>query len=643
VRIIKKFKGNQHLLFNNKQYEVLVKGWIKMNVTSQDDLLAVTTFKEMIDVLPEFVCIKYPDGTWAEANRFALNIYGIYDNDYKGKSLEEMENRLSSEVVERCNLSDQKAWETKKPTKTAEKIKMKNGRVIMLELIKQPTFTKDGKPQMLVVTGRDITPHKQKEEELSVALDLLESVLKGTTDAILILNTRQEVIKVNDAFEQMFGWEEEDFSEENDTIPVITPAHLQDESIEIINLLKQGQSVPLHETQRIHKDGTVFDVSASFSNICDMEGKIMGFVIVYRDITSQKKVERALRESEAKYRLIAEHSTDLITVIDPSGRIQYVSPSHFTVLGYEEGEIKGAILDLVHPDDMEGLSDQFMKALVKKIPFQTEFRLRHKNGDWILLEARGVPVMTKEGHVESLVTFARDVTKAKQTEELMLKSEKLSVLGELAAGVAHEIRNPLTSLKGFTKLLSDADDVIRLEYLRIMESELNRINDIVGELMLVAKPQAVSFEPTNIRDLIFSVVRLLETQAIMRNIQIWVNIADDIPPVYGVENQLKQLFINLLKNAIESMDSDGEIHIKIGAKNERVTIELKDQGCGIPADRLKTLGEPFYTTKEKGTGLGLMVCFKIIDEHGGAIHFSSVEGQGTRVEIELPTASVHIN
>lgn len=610
-----------------------------MKVLSQDELPAVATLKEMIDVLPEFVCLRYPDGTWAEANRFALNIYGINHDEYKGKSLEELETRLSYEAIERCSLSDKRAWETRKPIKTAEKIMMKSGRKVMLELIKQPTFTSDGKPQVLVITGRDITPHKQKEEELSVALDLLESVLKGTTDAILIINTRQEVIKVNDAFIQMFGWAEEDFSEDNDDYPVITPAHLQGESKEIIDLLKQGQSVPLHETQRIHKDGTVFDVSASFSNICDMDGKIMGFVIVYRDITSQKKVERALRESEAKYRLIAEHSTDLITVIDPSGIIQYVSPSHLPVLGYDDGEIKGAILEMVHPDDLQSLSDLFMRALVKKEPFQTEFRLVHKNGDWILLEARGVPVMTKDGHVESLVTFARDVTKAKQTEELMLKSEKLSVLGELAAGVAHEIRNPLTSLKGFTKLLSDADDVIRLEYLRIMESELNRINDIVGELMLVAKPQAVSFEHTNIQELIYSVVRLLETQAIMKNIQIWVNISDNIPLVYGVENQLKQLFINLLKNAIESMDKDGEIHIKIGTRNDSVLLELKDQGCGIPAERLKTLGEPFYTTKEKGTGLGLMVCFKIIDEHGGAIQFSSVENEGTKVEIELPTAS----
>jgi two-component system, sporulation sensor kinase A len=608
-----------------------------MKAISQDELPSVGTFKEMIDVLPEFVCLKYPDGTWAEANQFALKMYGIY-GEYKGKKLENLESDLTEETIERCFLTDQQAWQTGKTSKVIEKVRFHNGPSVMLELIKQPTYTSDGKPKMLVITGRDITSHKQKEEELSVALDLLESVLKGTTDAILILNTRQEVIKVNEAFIHMFGWTEEEFTESNETTPVITPYHLQEESREIIQLLKQGKSVPLHETQRIHKDGTVFDVSASFSTISDMEGKLMGFVIVYRDITSQKKVERALRESEAKYRLIAEHSKDLIAVIEPSGVIQYVSPSHHTVLGYGKGEIKVVIGDLIHPEDMQLLQENFVQALVKKLPFQTEFRFRHKNGSWVLLEANGVPVMTKEGRVESLVTFARDITKARQTEELMLKSEKLSVLGELAAGVAHEIRNPLTSLKGFTKLLKDADDVIKQEYLRIMESELNRINDIVGELMLVAKPQAVSFEQTNMRDLIYSVVRLLETQAIIKNIQIWVNVSDTIPPVYGVENQLKQLFINLLKNAIESMEMEGEIHIKIANLGNSVSIVIEDQGCGIPADRLKTLGEPFYTTKEKGTGLGLMVCFKIIDEHGGKVNFSSIEGQGTKVEIELPSA-----
>jgi two-component system, sporulation sensor kinase A len=608
-----------------------------MKALSQDELSSVGTFKEMIDVLPEFVCLKYPDGTWAEANQFALNMYGIY-GEYKGKKLEDLESRLTQESIKRCSITDRQAWEKGKTSKVIEKVQFHNSRSVILELIKQPTYTSDGQPKMLVITGRDITPHKQKEEELSVALDLLESVLKGTTDAILILNTRQEVIKVNEAFLQMFGWTEEEFTEATEETPVITPLHLQDESREIIKLLKQGKSVPLHETQRINKDGTVFDVSASFSTISDMEGKLMGFVIVYRDITSQKKVERALRESEAKYRLIAEHSTDLIAVIDPSGLIQYVSPSHTTVLGYEEGEIKGVIGDLIHPDDMPMVSEKFIQALVKKQPFQMDFRLMHKKGHFILLEGNGVPVMTKEGRVESIVTFARDITKAKQTEELMLKSEKLSVLGELAAGVAHEIRNPLTSLKGFTKLLKDADDTIRHEYLRIMESELNRINDIVGELMLVAKPQAVSFEKTNIKDLIYSVVRLLETQAIIKNIQIWVNVADSVPPVFGVENQLKQLFINLLKNAIESMDHEGEIQIKIANNGSFAYIVIQDQGCGIPADRLKTLGEPFYTTKEKGTGLGLMVCFKIIEEHGGNIHFSSIEGQGTKVEITLPSA-----
>ncbi|MFC7370176.1 PAS domain S-box protein [Fictibacillus iocasae] len=595
------------------------------------------TFKRMIDVIPEFICIKKPDGTWLEANQFALDMFGIQIENYRGKSTEFLQSHLTAATIHRCRLSDHEAWEKRAAVKTVEEIETLHGSKIVLELVKQPTFDRDGNPLILIITGRDITPHKQKEEELSVALDLLESVLKGATDAILILNTRRECIKVNEAFEKMFGWTEEEFIDFEDEPPVITPNHLREASNKIMEQLQEGTSIPIYETQRIKKNGDMIDVSVSFSTISDMEGRLMGFVIIYRDISSQKKVERALRESEAKYRLIAEHSTDLIAVIEPDGKFQYASPSYSHVLGYSSDILDCSLVDLLHPDDTEDLINCFTQVLVKKQPFQVEFCLKHVHGHWVTVETNGVPILNDHGRVESIVTFGRDVTKAKKTEELIRKSEKLSVLGELAAGVAHEIRNPLTSLKGFTKLLHEADGEIKGEYLRIMESELNRINEIVGELMLVAKPQAVSFEYANLSEIINSVVLLLETQAIIKNIQIIVKMEKDLPPVYGVENQIKQLFINLLKNAIESMENEGIITLELERKELAVQMTIQDQGCGIPKDRLKTLGEPFYTTKDKGTGLGLMVCFKIMEEHSGEIEFSSEEGKGTRVEVLLPT------
>lgn len=607
-------------------------------ITKNELLPRLGVFKKLIDVLPEFVCLKNSEGQWVEANEFALHVCGIDRCSYKGKRVDELDSVLPQDTIQRAKETDKKAWETGRPIKIQEEFELRDGSYIFLELIKQATYDNEGNPLYLFVTGRDITPHKEKEEELSVALELLESVLEGTTDAILIVDTKQKMIKINHSFEKMFGWREHEVATHEQNSHVIIPDEYKAESKSIMGLLAEGSAVPSFESQRVRKDGTKLDVSISFSSIKNMQGKIIGFCLIYRDISDQKKVERALRESEAKYRVIAEHSKDLIAVASPDGRLLYSSPSHEAVLGLTNGleELNQVLFSRIHADDWEFLRATFSKARIRKKPFTFEFRLRHCNGDWIVMETNAVPVLNEWGEIESFVTIARDITATKETEELIRKSEKLSVLGELAAGVAHEIRNPLTSLMGFAQLLRETSEDSKDKYVGIMLTELKRINDIVGELMLVAKPQAVHFEYSSLRDMLQSVIRLLDTQAIMKNIQIQFTFDDAVPNVYCVENQLKQLFINLLKNSIEAMDDGGIITISVQKKKANVLVTLIDQGSGIPEDRLEKLGEPFYTTKEKGTGLGLMVCYKIVKEHYGQISFQSKEDIGTTVQVKLP-------
>ncbi|MDN4524354.1 PAS domain-containing sensor histidine kinase [Fictibacillus fluitans] len=609
-----------------------------MILTGNELLPKLGVLKKLIDVIPEFICLKNQEGEWLEANEFALQVCGVDRCSYKGLRAEETSCFLKPDTIRRCRETDQKAWETGQPIKIQEEVLQKDGSCIILELIKQATFDDEGNPLYLFVTGRDITQHKEKEEELSVALELLESVLEGTTDAILIVDTKENPIKVNHSFEHLFGWKEEDLISGRVDIDVIIPSEYKPESKSIMTLLAEGSTVPSFETQRVCKEGTRIDVSISFSAIRNMQGKVIGFCLIYRDITPQKKAERALRESEAKYRVIAEHSKDLIAVADPSGKLLYCSPSHEGLLGLTDGldELNEVLYSRIHPDDWEFLRATFAKARSRKKPFTFEFRLKIYSGDWVVMETNAVPVLNEWDEIESYVTIARDITATKETEELIRKSEKLSVLGELAAGVAHEIRNPLTSLIGFAQLLKESDEEMKDRYIGIMLTELKRINDIVGELMLVAKPQAVHFENSSLKDMLESVVRLLDTQAIIKNVQIKLNTFGEIPPVYCVENQLKQLFINLLKNSIEAMDKGGLIKLTLTRSKGNVIVEMVDQGSGIPRDRLEKLGEPFYTTKEKGTGLGLMVCYKIVKEHFGQIHFESEEGKGTKVQVKLP-------
>lgn len=255
-----------------------------------------------------------------------------------------------------------------------------------------------------------------------------------------------------------------------------------------------------------------------------------------------------------------------------------------------------------------------------------------------------VPLFNDDGSRQGLVIIGRDITTLRHAEDQLRRTEKLSVVGELSASVAHEIRNPLTSLKGFVQLLQK-DDAQHQNYYQIMLDELNRINHIVGELLLLAKPQHLSFEKANIEKILLDVISLLSTEASMYNIRINYHTPEKEIWSECEPNQLKQLFINVIKNAIEASSAGNTVEILLQkSESDRVIISVKDNGEGISDELLERLGEPFYSSKEKGTGLGLTVSFKIVESHHGTIHFDSEKGMGTNVVIDLPIKNpVYVN
>ncbi|TDL82534.1 ATP-binding protein [Peribacillus frigoritolerans] len=255
------------------------------------------------------------------------------------------------------------------------------------------------------------------------------------------------------------------------------------------------------------------------------------------------------------------------------------------------------------------------------------------DGSFKTFDTIKVPLYNDDGSRKALVVIGRDITQMKEAEDRLQKAEKLSVVGGLAASVAHEIRNPLTSLKGFVQLMNKNDSVNKMYY-EIMESELDRINEIVGELLVLAKPQNIHFKKTNLNQLMCNVISLLESQANMYGVNIEFEHAAGMPDIDCEPNQLKQVFINVIKNSIEAGSTT--IEIKVSHNQEHAFVMIADDGDGIEDERLKRLGEPFYSVKEKGTGLGLTVSYRIIESHNGKISFSSKVGEGTAVEIEIP-------
>lgn len=355
------------------------------------------------------------------------------------------------------------------------------------------------------------------------------------------------------------------------------------------------------------------------------------------DITDRKNAEKALLESENKYRLITENMTDLIAILDIEGKIVYASPSHDSILGYNPPTMVGkSSFNFIAPEDVPFVKDKYKYMFETKQPTKIEMQVIKNDGKMFLFECFGSPFICDDGKVDQFLIVGRDITERRKAEELLWNSKKLSLVGELAAGVAHEIRNPITSIRGFIQLFHEG--FYKDEYYQIILSEFNRIEEILKEFLSVAKPQQIKLKKVNITNAIKDVETLLESEANLRNVQFLLQIEQELPFITCDENQIKQVLINICKNSIEAIDpyKKGIIKINISSESNDLIINVIDNGVGISEDRVKRLGEPFFSNKEKGTGLGLMLCFRIIREHNGTMIFNSKENEGTTVSIRLP-------
>ncbi|MED0963884.1 ATP-binding protein [Bacillus paramycoides] len=369
-----------------------------------------------------------------------------------------------------------------------------------------------------------------------------------------------------------------------------------------------------------------------WSNISD-QFPVIGFSYwaVGVDITHLKAIEEQLKQQTSELELIFKALPDLCFLTEADGTIidyKAGSPTKFyvpaeTFMGKKFYEV------LPSP-----VAQQFREAIrqvkEKESTVIVEYPLALK-GSIDFFEARCLPLLH-----DKIMVIIRDITERKKTEELLNKSDTLAAIGQLAAGVAHEVRNPLTVIKGFIQLFQiNKED--QEKYFDLMLSEIERIEAILQEFLSIAKTDEIPTEKKNIYKIFENVVSLINTKAIMTNIQVEL-IADSSEIIIECsENQLKQVFINILQNSIEAMPDGGKISIHMKEMNEDgVIIDIVDAGIGIPEERIKRLGEPFYSTKEKGTGIGLMLSYKIIESHQGAISIMSDVGVGTTVTIYLP-------
>jgi PAS domain S-box-containing protein len=373
-------------------------------------------------------------------------------------------------------------------------------------------------------------------------------------------------------------------------------------------------------------------------------GDVREIVWVLREIGDLKRMQDELKESENRFRQMAETIDQVFWMVDPAAkRMLYISPAYEKVWGrtcaslYED---RRTFVDAIHPEDR----GRVLAALEKQTAqsYDEIYRVVRPDGSVRWVHDRGFPVRDRDGKVQRLTGVAVDITDRKGMENRLIQSEKLSAVGQLAAGVAHEINNPLGVILGF------AQGVVRrlppespLEMpLKSIEREAIRCKNLVQDLLTFSRAGKTEQEPLDLNAAISGSLSLVGTQAKVRNMTVSADFQPGLPRVLGNLIQLQQVVINLAGNAFDAMGPGGELKVRTSldeGPTPAVLLEVTDDGMGIPAEALSKIFEPFFTTKAvgKGTGLGLSLVYEIVRKHSGTIDVESRPGF-TRFTVRLP-------
>lgn len=505
------------------------------------------------------------------------------------------------------------------------------GNQVQLEVIGFPLMFSSDATQIII---RNITQQNIEKQE---TLDHLKLITENMIDIIGIVNDKGIFTFLTPSYGLVTGYTEK---ESIGTSP-FDLVHPEDRTLVISEFTRMiTEHIPLTvEYRYLIKDGSYIWLESKGKPICNKD--FHSAIVASREITKRKDAEYALKKNEYNHRIILEHSNDLICLVDPEGNYLYASLSYKDVLGIDPQTLLGTnSLNCIHIEDHALVTDYINRIAASENPLPLVYRKMHASGQPILLEGKGMPMHSDQGDLEGIVFISRDITEKKKADEYIRNSEKLAVLGELAAGVAHEIRNPLTSIKGLFSLMKNGDFDREKYYLynEVICDELDRIEYIVNEFMALAKPDATQYKSkVNLVQLLQDTVMLLTSEANLFNVEIRLLFKEKKIYVSCESNQIKQVFINIIKNAIDAMSEGGILTIGIKeSENNTVTLIFIDNGIGIEEERLKSIGVPFFTNKEKGIGLGLTISNKIITEHKGVLKVESLAGKGTTVSISLP-------
>jgi PAS domain S-box-containing protein len=520
---------------------------------------------------------------------------------------------------------------------------------LMISQIQDSTINLE---KMVEERTQELNESKERYRDLSL---FLHSILESATKySIIAVDFYGKIMEFNKGAERIFGWKKEDVVNKENIRITIPPEEQEREIQKEISLRTRTEGVCELEVDRVRKNGERFPTLTTITAIEDPTGEVTGFVVITRDLTRRKSLERELRETKEFLENIMESSVDVIVTTDLKGKITYINHAIEEMLRYRKDELLGKHISVIYVDGIQRARD-IMDILRKSERAENyEMEIKGKNGENHSISTSLFLLRDEDGQIMGTAGIFKDITaqkiledKLKAAQVRLVETSKIRALGELVAGVAHELNNPLMASKAilhviFKNVPKDWPERDRLELIRRCN---DRIEKIVEHLREFSRQTEPDFQEIDINRPIENALLISEQHLLNQNISIERRLFKDLPKILGDPNQLEQVFLNLIYNARDAMEEVTEPKKLIVSSSltddngpPLLAVSVKDTGVGIPPGDLHKVLEPFYTTKPvgKGTGLGLSLCFGIVETHKGRIEIRNRDEKGAEVRVLFP-------
>ncbi|MBU8907998.1 PAS domain S-box protein [Desertibacillus haloalkaliphilus] len=528
------------------------------------------------------------------------------------------------------------------------------------EQVKQQSFLLQQHSQQLEKNNEQLL---KTTSELRKAEALARVIGETSSDTVVTLDEHGEIIQVNPIVKEMFGYtiEELDGQSVRLLLPKLRP-DIQQLIIDPVDedLFSKAKTEAI-ELKAKRQDESLFPAEVRIGE-ADVEGQQI-YVCFIKDITERKHMElklqeqfnnleqlveekteelvitnKDLRHSQERFQKIVESSPNLIAIRSlEDGRFIDVNESWLHFTDYVKEEVANKTKNFLQIIAERDNDDKYTTSLdLEKCVRNAKIQYLTKHGQVRegLLSTEVVEIQNER----CIISVITDITDRVHLEKELVRLDRLNLIGEMAAGIAHEIRNPMTTVLGFLQIAKSEDFSQPQEYVNLMIEELNRANAIIKEFLTLAKDKASDQKLKDLNVIVDTIYPLLQAEALLSNKTINLNLGD-IPQVYLDEKEIRQLILNIALNGLEAMSEGGELEIETYTSGQSITLKIADQGQGIPQEFLEKIGTPFFTTKDEGTGLGLAVCYSIASRHEAEIELETSD-EGTAFYIKFQNVAI---